>query len=228
MLHPHETPSSEIVLHYLSHRKSTNLIIVDYPVYLPANVPWTTSNTTPKLTLPNVFHGSDGSNLASRFHIYVSWEVRNDTGERENVTVVPCLRFSVFTWRIPIGICLECSTGGEGEVSLMVCYAEILLELTPVSYIWIDFYFSTAPEVSCKDEYLCYYSSALSNMQISISFTRPKNLQKEYVDCANDSLAKKMCPYAASHWYNEIACFLSQYHRPWWRFMLRIFISYSG
>lgn len=149
--------------------------------------------------LPNVFHRFDDSSLTSCFYIYVNWEVRNDTEERESVTVVPCLQFLVFTWRIPIGFCLECNTGGEGEVRPMVYHAEILLELTPMSYIWIGSYFSSAPEVSCKDEYSCYYSSALSNMQIFISFTRPKNLQKEYVDCANDSLVKKMCPNAASY-----------------------------
>lgn len=45
MLHPHETPSSETILYCLSYRKSSSLIIVDYPVYLPANVPWIALNT---------------------------------------------------------------------------------------------------------------------------------------------------------------------------------------
>lgn len=47
------------------------------------------------------------------------------------------------------------------------------------------FYFSHVQEVSCK-EYLYYYSAALSNMQICISFARPGNLCKELVVHGND------------------------------------------
>lgn len=55
----------------------------------------------------------------------------------------------------------------------------ILLELVPVPWKWMDFfYFSHVQDVSYTEEYFYYHSAALSNTQICISLARPKNLGK--------------------------------------------------
>lgn len=55
----------------------------------------------------------------------------------------------------------------------------ILLELVPVTWKWMDFfYFSRVQDVSCKEEYFYYHSAALSNTQICIPLARLKNLGK--------------------------------------------------
>lgn len=55
----------------------------------------------------------------------------------------------------------------------------ILLELVPVPWKWMDFfYFSHVQDVSYTEEYFYYHSAALSNTQVCISLAGPKNLGK--------------------------------------------------
>lgn len=46
--------------------------------------------------LPNVFHRLGDSSLTSCFHIYVNWEARNDTEERESVSGSMSPVFSIY------------------------------------------------------------------------------------------------------------------------------------
>lgn len=88
------------------------------------------------------------------------------------------VQVSSFTWRVPVELCLGCSTVRGQGVRPTGIYGD-LTEIGSRTWKWMDFfYFSCVQDVSGKEEHFYYHSAALSNTQICISLARPKNLGK--------------------------------------------------